>query len=143
VNVVANFTAISVMGLLAYAGLAVLPASSGLALPWAIVATLVCGAVGLFLWQSSESDPLSPLQWTLMLLGSWVFSAVLFVAHVWLRDIPVTEALRLPPALWESPANEANTLFRYAIWLGPGATLLAIGSLVRLALLRACRAPLT
>ena len=140
-NVVANFTAIFAMGLLAYACLAVLPASSGLALPWAIVATLVCGAVGWFLWQSSASSPLSPLQWTLMLLGSWAFSVVLFVAHAWLRDIPVTEALRLPPALWEEPS--VNTLFRYAIWLGPGATLLAIGSLVRLALLRACRAPLT
>lgn len=138
-NVVANFTAISVMGLLAYAGLAV-SASSDLALLWAIVAALVCGAVGWFLWQSSESNPLSPLQWTLMLLGSWVFSVVLFVAHAWLRDIPVTEALRLPPALWEEPPN---TLIRYAIWLGPGATLIAIGSLVRLALLRACRAPLT
>lgn len=135
-TVVANFTAISVMGLLAYAGLAV-SASSDLALLWAIVAALVCGAVGCFLWQEQESSPLSPLQWTLMLLGSWAFSVVFFVAHVWLHDIPVTEALRLPATLWEHPG------FRYAIWLGPGATLLAIGSLVRLALLRAWRAPLT
>jgi hypothetical protein len=133
---VANFTAISVLGLLAYAGLAV-SASSDLALLWAIVAALVCGAVGCFLWQEQESSPLSPLQWTLMLLGSWAFSVVFFVAHVWLHDIPVTEALRLPATLWE------HLGFRYAIWLGPGATLLAIGSLVRLALLRAWRAPLT
>ena len=136
-NTVANFTAISVMGLLAYAGLTVLPASSDLALLWAIVAAVVCGAVGWFLWQEQESSPLSPLQWTLMLLGSWAFSIVFFLANVWLHDIPVTEALGFPAPLLDWP------LFRFAIWFGPGATLLAIGSVVRLAFLRACRAPLT
>jgi hypothetical protein len=130
VNVVTNFTAIFAMGLLAYAGLAVLPEWSDLAVVAAFVVTGVCGAIGWFLWQGQEPSPLSPRQWALMLFGSWGFAVVIFLVNALLSGISPMEALRHPASLRQ------GILFWDAIFFGPGATLIAIGSVIRLALLR-------
>jgi hypothetical protein len=133
------------MSALAYAALSVLPATSESAPFWSIVLAVVFSAVGPFFWQPSEAGGRSPRKWVLLLLAGWLFSAILFLVACWLRDVPLREALTFPPALWERRGVSYwyHRPFWWAVCLGPGLTLLAIGSVIRLGVLRLRGAPLT
>lgn len=143
-KLIANITAISVMGALAYALLSVLPMTSESAPVWAIVVTAAFGAIGLHSWLSSESTDRSLREWIVLLLGCWFLSAILFLVACWLRNVPLREALTFPPSLWKDVGNYFyDRPFWWAMCAGPGATLLGIGTLIRLGVLRLCSAPLT
>ena len=144
-KVIANIVAILVMGTLAYPVLRWLPTTSESAPVWSAVVAVAVGAIGSYILQPSESERLARnlREWVAVFLGSWLLSVVFFLAACWLRVVPLSEALTFPPALWKDTDNYLDRLFWWAMLLGPGATLLAIGFLARLSVLRLWGAFLT
>jgi hypothetical protein len=134
----ASIVAIGVMGLLAYLFFASIASFADVVPLATLIATVVCAAAAVYIWQPEESDELSTREWVHLTLGFWAAAAALFAVACWLANIPFDEALTLPRALWQrrssgllDAANWADRLFWWAMALGPGVALIAIGSVVR------------
>ena len=132
------------MGLIAYALFAALPTFTEFAFIGAITTTVSLAPLALFLWQPDEADRFSTRDWAVIFGWFWVAAVILFVFACWLRDVSLDSALGLPPRLWEwRLLSSGFTPFWAAMTFGPGATILVIGSLIRLIVLRLGKSPLT
>jgi hypothetical protein len=139
-RLLANLVAIVAMGLFAYASLLALPAIfpiREIEAIWAAVVTALIGVWALYIWQPKEEGGMSASEWIRGLGWGWAASILFFVLACWLHDVPLSDALGFPPALWD---DRQSYWHDHPFWLsmiaGPGATLLVVGSLVRLGVLR-------
>ena len=109
----------------------------------AVISMLVLGVAGIYFWQLSESWFVSPLEWTLVVVGISGVSLAVFLATCWQMDMSPSEAISFPKLLWENSRNQYVTyaLSRSMI-LGLGALNLGIGSLVRWSILSLKRSPI-
>lgn len=131
------------MGLLAYLFFSSIPAFASTALVESLIATALCSAAALYLWYSEDVPELNSLgggvKATLCL---WVIAILLFCFACWLRNIPLAQAITLPPSLWGKSFSDpfsadywGERLLGHAMTLGPGATLVGIGTLARQAVI--------
>jgi hypothetical protein len=134
---VAGLIAIGVMGLVAHLFFASISSFSNM-VPYAtLVTTVLAGAVSIQIWAAGESDQPSTREWAYLIVGAWMLAPLLFAWACWLGDIPLDQALALPQMLWQwpqhyqvNPASWAARLFGLSMFLGPGLSLVVLGSIV-------------
>ncbi len=110
---------------------------------WGAIWTGAIGVLAVHSWRFDS--PISSLRdWGSLCSGGWAFSVVLFVIACLVRDVPLSEAIHLPAALWiDTNSYWSDRPFWAAVFAGPGLTILATASLVRTSVLTLSNAPVS